>query len=160
MFLQFRNRDACASLLEVIASLQDDVASRRCATPSVALRAFIDCPLPALCARVVGELERCGESEAPFAEHVSTILNDFVCIQDPACTGKQELAEALAAKTRELKDLSLQLDAHVREHEKVKSEQQELSEETMRDLESTTDCLLSLQEEQVRWSGRLKVSCF
>eukprot|EP00291_Cryptomonas_curvata_P015126 CAMPEP_0172152210 /NCGR_PEP_ID=MMETSP1050-20130122/704_1 /TAXON_ID=233186 /ORGANISM="Cryptomonas curvata, Strain CCAP979/52" /LENGTH=783 /DNA_ID=CAMNT_0012820493 /DNA_START=68 /DNA_END=2419 /DNA_ORIENTATION=- len=150
------DRGACATLLEEIAALQDDVASRRCATPSVALRSFIDCPLPGLCARIIGELERCGESELPFAEHVSAILDDFVCIQDPACTGKQELAEALAAKNRELKDLSLQLDAHVREREKVRSEQQELAEETMRDLESTTDCLLSLQDEQERIKQSLK----
>lgn len=143
------NRDSCASLMEEIANLQQDLASRRCTTSGHSLRAFLDCPLPRLCSRVMGDLDRCAQSDAPFSDHVSTILESFACIQDPACTGKQELADALAAKKRELKDLSSQLETHQREREKIRSEQQELAEDTMRELESTTDILLNLHSEQV-----------
>ena len=135
--------------MEEIAKLQEDIASRRCTTAGTSIRAFLECPFPALCSRVMGDLDQCAQSEAPFAEHVSKILDAFVCIQDPACTGKQELAEALALKKKELKDLCSQLEAHQREREKIRIEQQELAEEAMRELESTTDCLLNLHSEKV-----------
>ena len=132
-----------------IAALQYDVASRRCSTSATTLRAFVDSPLPGLCMRVMGEPDQSTNSDAPFAEHVSSILDTFACIQDPACTGKQELADALSAKRKELKDLCSQLENHQKEREKVRSEQHELAEEAMRDLESTTDSLLSLYSEKV-----------
>ena len=127
--------------MEEIAKLQEDIASRRCTTAGTSIRAFLECPFPALCSRVMGDLDQCAQSEAPFAEHVSKILDAFVCIQ--------ELAEALALKKKELKDLCSQLEAHQREREKIRIEQQELAEEAMRELESTTDCLLNLHSEKV-----------
>jgi hypothetical protein len=132
-----------------IAGLQQDVVSRRLSTPGTTLRAFVDSPLPGLCLRVMGELEQNINSEAPFAEHVSSILDTFVCIQDPTCTGQHELADALSAKRKELKDLCAQAENHQKEREKIRSEQHQLAEETMHDLETTTDSLLNLYSEKV-----------
>ena len=97
----------------------------------------------------MGDIDQNANSEVSFTDHVSSILDSFACIQDPACTGKQELSDALSLKKKELKELSSQIENHQREQEKIRSEQQELAEETMRDLESTTDCLLKLHSEKV-----------